>query len=130
MAGGGAVNETHRRRWIVVKYKEVPGDAWGSQLNYQKALVRLAEKLIRFERLVDLRAEEEFFVMGMSIRIPQEEGEDYLITLRANAPTGQVVAFHAAASLREALEGLINRMSNKSLMWKADQYARGSGKTE
>lgn len=106
-----------------VKYEEVPGSAIGSQLAYQKALIRFAEKINLYEASLEHLFEDDINVTSLSIRHPLDEGEDYLITIRAIAAGEKVVAFHDGASLFEALEGLVNRLRNKSLRWKADKYA-------
>lgn len=109
---------------MAVKYKEEPGSALGSQLAYQKALVRFAEKVNLYEASLEHLFEDDIIVTGLSIRHPLDEGEEYLITVRAIIGGAPMVAFHAGASMFEVLEGLVNRMRNKSLKWKGDAYAK------
>lgn len=106
-----------------VKYEDVPGSAMGSQLAYEKALIRFAEKINLYEATLEHLFDDDIIITGMTIRHPLDTGEDYLVTLRAVIAGEAKVAFHDGASLLEALEGLVNRMRNKSLKWKADKYA-------
>lgn len=107
-----------------VQYEEVPGNALGSQLAYQKALIRFAEKLNSYEAALQYLFDDDILVTNMTIRHPMDEGEEYLVTLRAIIGGRAKVAFHAGASMFELLEGLVNRMRRKSLKWKDDQYAQ------
>lgn len=108
---------------MAVKYKEVPGSAYGSQLAYQKALIRFAEKINLYEASLEHLFEDDVVVTGLTIRHPLDEGEDYLITMRAIRAGEKIVAFHDGSSMFEVLEGLVNRLRNKSLRWKKDKYA-------
>lgn len=64
-------------------------------------------------------------IMGLSVRKPRDETEDFLITLRALTSEGQpVVAFSGGAFLEDAVVTLMNRLSNGSLKWRPDEYGR------
>jgi hypothetical protein len=64
-------------------------------------------------------------VVGLSVRGPEYEGGEYLVTVRGVDHEGaRVVAFHSATSLMEILCGVSARLQNGSLAWKADQWAR------
>lgn len=104
--------------------KDVPGNAIASQLAFDKQMVARGIALGRVDTYLDAYAEDDIFVLGMSIRIPQDVGEDYLVTVRASTTEGAVVAFHSAASFDEVIVGLSNRLQNKSLRWKDDQYSK------
>jgi hypothetical protein len=62
-------------------------------------------------------------VTGVSIRAPQAQGGDFLLTVRGMAEDGApVVAFHGSPDLGEAFRGLQNRLMNGSLKWRPDTY--------
>lgn len=64
-------------------------------------------------------------IMGLSVRKPRIEGEDFLITVRALTPDGQpVVAFSGGAFLDDAFVTLVNRIANGTLKWREDQFGR------
>lgn len=66
-------------------------------------------------------------VLAFSVRGPQAQGGDFLITVRGvDADGAPVVAFHGSPDLGEALRGLQNRLLNGSLRWRPDEY-RGGG---
>lgn len=108
----------------MVKYKEVPGDSVTSAANYARAMVRLAEAIVDFERQADRLAETDLFIQSMTIRLPSYDRAEYLLVLRGTTPDGAVVAFHNAPTLWETIEGTVNRLKNGSLKWKEDQYGR------
>jgi len=107
-----------------VQYKETPGDSRGSLLAYQRAMLRFAEKVNQHEALIDRMFSDDMIVTGATVRYPMDEGDEYLIVMRARNMGSPVVCFHGAATLLEAWEGLLNRLQNKSIMWKADKYAK------
>ena len=99
------------------------GSARGRQHAFDMECMRLGLKLRGYEQVLDRMFDKEVVITGMSIRHPQEEGEDSLVILKAVVSGESMVAFHAASSLHEVLEGLMNRLQNASLKWKEDQYA-------
>lgn len=63
--------------------------------------------------------------VGMSVRFPRTEGDDYLATLRALDSDGQpIVCFHGAYNLLELLIGLRKRIDAGTLKWKPDEWGR------
>lgn len=104
--------------------KEVPGNTLASQLAFDKAMVTNGIKLGRIEQYITTYAEDEIYIQGMSIRVPQDIGEDYFVVVRASTVDGSKVAFHNAAEFGDLIIGLANRMQNKSLKWKDDKYAK------
>lgn len=108
----------------MVKHKDTPGNAMESTLNYQRAMLRFAESVVQFEWLYERLFARDVELLGLTVRIPDRDGMDYLVTVRAQVEGQRVVGFHAGATLYETLEGTLNRLKNKSLKWKADQYAK------
>jgi hypothetical protein len=51
------------------------------------------------------------------------EYDEYLIVVQAAKDGERVVAFQSAPTLAEAFEGLFNRLENRSIRWRADEYA-------
>ena len=107
-----------------MKKVDVPGNAMESQLAFQRSCLRFAGKMYRFEHLVDEWSSDDIWLKSLSVRVPMHEGGEYLITMRTTKHGSEEVAFHAGSSLWETLEGMINRMSNGSLRWKSDEYAK------
>lgn len=63
--------------------------------------------------------------IGISIRGPRTQGDEFLATLRGvDADGARWVAFHSAFELAELLRGVESRLRNGSHRWKEDQYAR------
>lgn len=64
-------------------------------------------------------------ITGLSVKAPQGEGGDFLITVRGLDEAGaRVVSFHGSPDLLDALRGLQNRVANGSLRWRADDWSR------
>jgi hypothetical protein len=65
----------------------------------------------------------EYELRGLSLRVPQAVGGEWLTVVKAFSGDGTpVVAFHSAHSAAEALAGAVSRMADGSLSWKADQF--------
>ncbi len=62
-------------------------------------------------------------VKGVTIRVPKDHGEDYLVTFRARVDGTDCVAFHGAMSFAEAVTGALRRLYNRSLKWREDEYS-------
>ena len=102
----------------------VDGNAMMSAVNHQRRLIKLGETLQRVEPVLDRLYDEDVIIKGVTIRFCSEDNSEYFATIRAQVEGEQVVAFHAGATFYETVEGLINRLTNKSLRWKDDQYAK------
>lgn len=83
---------------------------------------RIGITLLNFERRIEQLDEEGVQLRRLSIRLPTEEKPDYLITIGAVGETSDIVAFHGGVSLAEALRGALERIYNRSLKWRDDEY--------
>jgi hypothetical protein len=99
------------------------GNAIESQAAYVRGLVRNAEAVLLFERVADRMFEEDTEITGISIRMPTLDKGEYLMIVRAREGNRQIVAFHSAPTLFELVAGTVQRLQNKSLKWKDDEYA-------
>lgn len=108
-----------RRR---ITYEEVKGSSYMSAANYERALQRAGAKLYDFEPVVERLFDDAIEVRSMAVRLPQAEGGDYLVTIRAYKEGKAVVGFSSGSSLTETLVGVVNRLQNRTVKWKADQY--------
>lgn len=68
-------------------------------------------------------------LLSLRVRAPRDQGDDYLVVVRALDADGRpVVAFHGASTFVDALVGLSNRMANGTLKWKADRFSEDGSK--
>jgi hypothetical protein len=64
-------------------------------------------------------------VVGLSIRSPRHEHDDFFVTVRGvDAEGARWVAFHTAMTLMDLLRGVAARMKNGSFKWKEDTFER------
>lgn len=110
------------------KQLDVPGNARESALAVQRVLLRLAEQLVRADRTFERLAEEELEVVGMSVKLPEYAGGDYLVTVRAFKGGVAVVAFHGSDQFADVVRGAIARLENGSMRWRDDNYRDDDGK--
>ena len=103
--------------------QDMPGNAMESQAQYQRQMVRLAEQLVRAERTFDNLFDEDVVVLRMTIRLPQYEGQEYMVIVGARSPEGRVVTFHSSETFAEAVRGALARLENRSNKWREDKYA-------
>lgn len=99
------------------------GNAVASAAAYQKSLVRQAETLWRFEKVWDDYEQEGVVLTQFRVIMPGIVGGEYRIVLKCEKEGAKFVAFHSASTLIETLVGLVNRLENRSLKFKEDQYA-------
>lgn len=107
---------------------DVAGNALASAQNYARAMVRHGETIEYMERICDNYFDDDIEVDSLRVRAPRERAGEWLVIVKAWHGNKPMVAFHSALSFAEALIGTINRMRNKSLKWKEDEYAsKGQG---
>lgn len=99
------------------------GNSMASAQAYQRMLVRQGETLIRFEKVWDDYEQEACELTQLRVIFPGIVGGEYRVVLKATMNGEKFVAFHNAPTLLEALVGLVNRLENRSLKFKEDQYA-------
>lgn len=105
------------------KNRDVPGNSLASQAQYQRDMLRLGETISRMERILDRMFEEEWIPKRVSIKVPVNQGDEYLVIITAESPGGPVVAFTSGQSFAEAIRVAIARIENGSVKWKEDAYA-------
>lgn len=101
---------------------DLPGNSLQSVANYQRRMIRLGETLMRIEPVLESLFDEDVELRSVTVKFPTEETGDYFVIARAYEKGKPVVAFHAAQTFAEAVEGWANRLKNRSLRWKADMY--------
>jgi len=84
---------------------------------------RVGSALIRLENSVERWAEEDVRLVSFTVSTPYKGRADYLVVGRFEAGTNRYVAFHSAETVYEALKGFCDRMENKTLKLREDQYA-------
>jgi hypothetical protein len=90
---------------------------------YQKRMIKLGESMMRLEATLERLYDKDILVLGVSVKFPNAEGEDYFMTVRAQVEGELRVAFHGAATFAESVEGFVNRLQRGQLRWKVDKYA-------
>lgn len=64
-------------------------------------------------------------LVGLSVRGPQAEGGEMLMTLRGlDESGGRVVAFQTAMTLIELFRGLEGRLESGTINWRPDAFVR------
>ncbi len=76
-----------------------------------------------FERRAEQMAEEGLKLKSISIRLPTEDSPDYMVTIRADGESDAVVGFHGGLTLFEAVRGCLERLYNRNMKWRRDEYA-------
>lgn len=104
--------------------KDVPGNSVASAAAVARECARYGERLLMFEAQVGRWFEAGYDLLSLTVRLPQSEGGEYLVILRANVEGVGMVGFSSGATLASALETLVNRMSNGSLNFQEDRYAK------
>lgn len=111
---------------MVAKHKE-HGSALLRQRAYDLEFIRLGQKVRDYDHILERLFDSDIIVKGMSIRHPLDVGEGYLVVLRVVEAGTDKVGFHSAPTFAEVIEGLINRLKNRTLKFKDDEYANSEG---
>lgn len=106
-----------------MRSKDVPGNSMETAAAIQRVAARQGAKLLRWESLLESLDNDDTILSGLKVRLPQMEYDEYLIVVQAAKDGERVVAFQSAPTLAEAFEGLFNRLENRSIRWRADEYA-------
>lgn len=101
---------------------DIPGNSVGSHAAYLRQMVRQAETLQDFERILERMFEEETYVTGISFRFPHDDRLEYLAVVRVDGHAGRQVGFHNAPTFLEVVTGTVERLKNNSLRFKEDEY--------
>lgn len=104
---------------------DVPGNSRASELEYQRAMLRAAEQLMRFERVAERLDDQDCWLRSITVRLPGEARNTFLAVVRADNAGAPVVSFHEGDTLLECLRGMVARLENGSVKWKDDQYGKG-----
>lgn len=108
------------------KSSEVAGNTLASQAAFEREMYQAGLNLKGAERVFDLCYDGGTVLASMRVRIPSEDEGEYLIVLKARQEGRAVVGFHAADTFAEAVMGALNRLRNKSIKWRDDEYENQS----
>lgn len=103
---------------------DTAGNAMASALAVQREMLRVAEMLYRSEHILDVSFEHEIVVTAFRVTTPANGRDGYMGVVSALVDGAPCVAFHGAESLHEAFIGCLQRLENRSLKWKEDQWKR------
>ena len=84
---------------------------------------RVGQTVIIADGVIERMAEEDVILMSMTVQTPYRGRDDYLVVGRFQAGGRSLVAFHGASTFWEAVKGFLDRMINRTLVMKEDQYA-------
>jgi hypothetical protein len=94
------------------------------EVAFEQFTQRLGGTLIRTERILEGLDNEDCIVTSLRVRTPGYTYSDYLVTIKAEIEGVPHVGFHGATTFGEAIQGAIERLQNRTMKWKADQYAK------
>lgn len=103
--------------------RDIPGNARGSALAAQQVVLGIGEKLVLAEKVIDSAWDAGIYVRSLSVRLPDDESSEYRLVIRALVEGEACVAFHNGATLSDVIVGLLNRLQNRSLKFRRDEYA-------
>lgn len=106
------------------KSRGIDGNAIGSQLEFERQMVRTATQILRFERVLERLDNDGLAIRGMSVRIPGYDRADYLVVVRADAEAGPVVCFISSDTLGDVIRKTVAQLENGSAKWREDEYAK------
>lgn len=104
--------------------KEVPGNTIQSSIDYEAYLIKIGRSMLRTDRMCENAAADGLTVKAIRIKFPDTPGGGYLAVVTADFDGVACVAFHGGTEFHDVVTGLLNRIQNRSLKWKEDNYAK------
>jgi len=98
------------------------GNTLAAQAAFDREMVRVAAVLHRLDGIADDSFREERLITGLRLSFPSMTRDGYLAVMSSETAEGKFVAFNADPSPVTALIGIILRLENRSIKWKADQW--------
>jgi hypothetical protein len=87
-----------------------------------RAVMRTGIVVWKSAAIIEHMGDEGVVLKKITLKAPVGQGGDWLAVVTAGTEGEALVAFHSGQSLRECLEGALNRLENRSLTWKKDSY--------
>jgi len=107
----------------MAKYTKETGSSTAAQLQFEKQMYNIGALVVGFEGQLERMFEHDNYIKKLLVKPAGYEREDYLLVVTAYIDGADVVAFQQGSDLSEVLTGLIKRLKNGSVKWKADGYA-------
>ncbi len=101
---------------------DVPGNSVASAQAYQRQLVKASEALMSLEDTLSWYEDEEKWVYSIRVSMPSEDRDEYLGVIKASGVEGDQIAFHQGGTYLETLVGVAQRLKNRTLKWRDDEY--------
>jgi len=98
------------------------GNSMGEAQEYAQQLIKAAEQIMRFERVVVDEGVSGTDLRDIRLKAPKEGSNEWLVIIRIDYEGSPMVAFSTATSMLEALRLTTTRYLNGDLKWKDDSY--------
>lgn len=92
-------------------------------LKFDKFRENLLNGVLRFDDMLSGLDDQEIYVKSLTFKAPDDDRAGWLVVIRAMREGIPVVGFHNGDTFGEVLKGTTDRLSNRSVRWKEDQYA-------
>ncbi len=86
-----------------------------------------ADALQGFGKIIDSLWADDLVLVSLSIRMPQREGGEFFMVVRASQDGKSVVAFRSADYMEDLMVGFARAAKSRSLRFKEDKYAENDG---
>jgi len=100
----------------------------GKTERYDRAVEREVHDLgavqLRASQMFINLEDEDFYVKSITFQSPFHTGGDWRVIVRVHAGGEDLVGFHGAHTYAEAGRGALERIDNRTMKWKEDEYAK------
>lgn len=105
------------------KNQDTNGNAYQSALDFQKAILKIGEALVRCTSYNERNGDVGTYLKGFTIKAPEQGRGEWFVIIRAVIEGSHVVAFNSGDTLEEVMKGSCNKYVYGHLKWRIDQYA-------
>jgi len=101
--------------------KDVPGNAIASQAAFDREMVRTAAGIYRVDDVLARLYEDDCNITRFGIICPNMLRTEYMGVVNAVSAGAPIVAFHGGQTFKDCLVGMLARIENGSITWRADK---------
>lgn len=101
---------------------DIPGNAVGTQLAFQKELYKEGLALRELTDHIGWLSERDFYITSLKFQMKSDDGTDVLLIVSGHGSEGHKVAFVGGSSVSDCCRTMVSMLRNERLRWQDDKY--------
>jgi hypothetical protein len=101
---------------------DIPGNAMGSQLEFERQMVAAASQVLRLERIWARLMDGDVRVTNINLKLADYEGGEVFVIVKAVTGDQKIVGFTSGSNALDAVRRAVASLENGSMKWREDKY--------